>query len=122
MIEGKYKELKIKKEGLIQGLKDAYRLLYDKDPKDLQNWEIARAIVESLDDQSKISIDLAKECIFQITNGVMTFPSYAIKEEIVSMAEEMAYMFFPKLAGIQEVHMADIEREYFNWRFGDKNN
>ena len=104
------------KENLASdSLSKAYELIHDQRPDKLEDWEIAGRIVEVLDEPSQIPADLAKECVYLITNSV-NYPDDKTRINIVLMAEEKASKIFSELSHIDEVHMADIERAYYNWK------
>lgn len=105
-------ELKEKKRNSLVA---AYKLIHKKDPVGLEEWEMARAIVEEIDDSGEISNDLAKECIYDITHNVK-YPDDETRIDIVSFAEEKAKSVFPELKNIDEVHMDQIEYVYNKWK------
>ncbi|MCR4275592.1 MAG: hypothetical protein NUV83_02455 [Candidatus Wolfebacteria bacterium] len=107
----KPEQKKIVNESLVK----AFELIHGAKPQETENWQIARRIVEVLDEPSQIPPDLAKECIYLITNAI-EYPSDEIRINIVLMAEEKASKVFSELGHIDEVHMADIERAYYNWK------
>lgn len=100
-------------------LVEAYKLIHEKDPTGLREWEIARAVVEVLDDPNWISNELARECIYKITHGV-EYPDDAARINIVLAAEEKAGFVFPELRNINEIHMDQIEYTYAKWK--ERNN
>ena len=95
-------------------LEDAYLKIHEKEPQGLQDWEIAKQIVEVLDDPNWIDSDLAKECLYTIVHEI-SYPDEEIKKSIILMAEEKARNVFPELSGIDEVHMDQIEYAYNKW-------
>lgn len=116
------REEKPSHEGVAQYLIEAYRLIYKKYPDGMQAWQIAGSIIEALDDPAVISNDLAKECIFEITNGRIVWPDDVTRIDIVTFAEEAARVVFPELAHSDEVHMAEIEYVYNEWKHGGRQN
>lgn len=94
-------------------LREAYETIHNKKPpENLKDWEIAERIVEVLDDPSWVKVELAQDCIQEIVNGSIRYPSREKQIEIVLAAEDAARKVFPELSRIDEVHMADIERAY----------
>jgi hypothetical protein len=99
------------KNPLIQ----AYLLIHGKKPKNLEEWQIAQAITEVLDDPQWMPSDLAKECVFRIVQ-VISYPDEETRKRTVLMAEEKARGVFPSLSKIDEVHMDQIEYAYNKWK------
>lgn len=93
----------------------AYRLIHEKEPEGLEDWQIAQSIVEILDDSNWISSDLAKECVYRIVHSI-SYPDNETKMNIVLMAEEKARNVFPELSMVDEVHMDQIEYVYRKWK------
>lgn len=96
-------------------LVEAYRLIHHKDPTGLREWEIARAVVEVIDNQTWVPDNLAKECVYMIVHAV-DYPDDETRKDIVSFAEEKARRVFPELADIDEVHMDQIDFVYRKWK------
>ena len=96
-------------------LLEAYKLIHRKDPVGLREWEIARSIIEVIDNQAWVPDDLAKECVYCIVHAV-DYPDDKTRKDIVSFAEEKARLVFPELAGINEVHMDQIDSVYRKWK------
>jgi len=103
------------KERDYNPLTEAYRLIHKKEPIGLKDWEIAKAIVEVLDDSGWVSDNLAKECVYEIVHSV-DYPDDATRINIVSFAEEKAKAVFPELSNINEIHMDQIDFAYNKWR------
>ncbi|MBU1159705.1 hypothetical protein KKD04_00795 [Patescibacteria group bacterium] len=101
-------------------LVQAYRLTHEKEPSGLEDWQIAKNIVEILDDANWISSGLAKECIYHIVH-LISYPDNKTKMNIVMMAEEKARNVFPELSMADEVHMDQIEYVYNKWKEKQKN-
>lgn len=97
----------------VDCLREAYGMIHNKKPsEDLKDWEIAERIVEVLGDRDWVSVELAQDCIQEIVNGSIRYPSREKQIEIVLAAEDAARKVFPELSRIDEIHMADIERAY----------
>ncbi len=96
-------------------LKKAYLSIHEKEPPELQDWEMARQIVEVLDDPNWIDPALAKECIYLIVHKI-SYPDEKTKNNIILMAEEKARNVFPELYKVDEVHMDQIDYAYNKWR------
>ncbi len=96
-------------------LVQAYRLIHEKEPGNLEDWQIARSVVEVLDDPNWIFFDLAKECIYYIVHSI-SYPDDKTKMSIVLMAEEKARNVFPELSMADEIHMDQIEYAYKKWK------
>jgi hypothetical protein len=105
----------ILKESQNVFLREAYGEVQGALPKDLSNWQIAEGIVEVLGDANWLSADLAKECLYAIVH-VISYPDRETQIRIVGLAEEKASAIFPELAGIDEVHMDQIEWVYEEWK------
>ncbi|MFA6136353.1 MAG: hypothetical protein WC705_03310 [Candidatus Paceibacterota bacterium] len=103
--------IKTKEFPSAQSLIQAYEIIHGKRPKELEDWQIAQLILEALDDP-RVPLGIAQECIYLITN-VIKYPDDETRIGIVSMAEDLAGDFFSTLKNQREIHMADIEREYF---------
>ncbi|MEK7606477.1 MAG: hypothetical protein AAB458_02710 [Patescibacteria group bacterium] len=96
-------------------------MVHGRVPTGLQNWEMAQQIVEVLGDENWVPADVARECIYCIVHHV-TYPDKETKQSVTLMAEEAARSVFPELAGINEVHIDQIERAYQARKEEDKNN
>jgi hypothetical protein len=96
-------------------LQEAYREIRGAEPKGLSNWQIAEGIVEVLGDANWLSLDLAKECLYAIVH-VISYPDRETQIRIVRLAEEESRSIFPELAGIDEVHMDQVEYCYEKWK------
>ncbi|MBI5401640.1 hypothetical protein HZB05_02310 [Candidatus Wolfebacteria bacterium] len=119
-IDNKDKEGKQPGEkSLDSSLLKAYKDVYGKDPEGLEEWEIAKRILEVLDNPNWVSEDLAKECIYKIVHEVKC-PDDEKKIKIVLEAEHRAKNIFPELKNIDEVHMDQIEYAYNKWKEGKK--
>lgn len=103
------------KEKIKNPLAKAYFEIHQKEPYNLEEWQIAERIVEVLDDTNWINKDLAKECIYHIVH-VLSYPDEKTRKEIILNAEEKARIVFPELANINEVHMDQIEYVYNKWK------
>jgi hypothetical protein len=93
-------------------LSEAYRKLFDRDPKDLQEWEIAKSVMNGWN-VPVLGEELAKQVIFRVVNHVQ-FPSQEITTEVVLKAENMATELFEGEV-TDEPHMAELavlERKY----------
>lgn len=107
------------KERGLNPLTEAYKLIHKKEPIELKDWEIAKAIIEVLDDSGWVPDSLAKECVYEIVHSV-DYPDNATRINIVSFAEEKARAVFPELSNIDEVHMDQIDFVYNKWKDGQK--
>lgn len=96
-------------------LENAYLKIHEKEPLGLQDWEIAKQIVEVLDDPNWIDPDLAKECLYRIVHEI-SYPNEETKKSVISMAEEKARSIFLELSEVDEVHMDQIEYVYNKWK------
>ena len=96
-------------------LENAYLKIHEKESEGLEDWEIAKQIVEVLDDPNWIDPDLAKECLYSIVHEI-SYPDEETKKSVILMAEEKARNVFPELSEIDEVHMDQIEYAYNKWR------
>lgn len=104
---------------LTNPLVEAYRLIHKKEPENLNEWEIAQAIIEVLDNPAWVPDDLAKECIHRIVQEV-SYPNNEARRDIVSFAEEKARTIFPELFKIDEVHMDQVDYVYRKWKESQK--
>lgn len=103
------------KESQQNPLIEAYQLVHRESPRDKEDWQIAERIIEVLDSPDWIPSDLAKECLYYITHSV-SYPDNETKRKIVLSAEEIAGDIFSELAGINEVHMDQIDYVYNKWK------
>lgn len=101
---------------LVDPLAEAFRLVHRTYPEGMEPWYIAKRIVEALDDPHMIPDALAKECVYEITNGTIKWPNEETRVAVVSFAEEQARAVFPELARSDEPHMAEIEHAYLKWK------
>lgn len=108
-------ETSAKKESYHDSLVEAYVSIREKDPAGLDDWEIARDIVEVLDDPLWVDSDLAKECVYSIVQ-VIQYPDDQTKKKIILAAEEKARTVFPELRSVDEVHMDQIDYAYHRWK------
>ncbi len=92
---------------------ESYKSAFKKEvPAGLENWQIAKSILEVLDNPNWIANDLAQDCIYEIVHGGFIYPDEETKLTIIHGAEESAPRIFPGLKGITDVHMDQIESEY----------
>lgn len=103
------------KEETKNPLSEAYFEIHQKEPYNMEEWQIAEQIIEVLDDTNWINQDLAKECIYRIVH-ILSYPDDETRKKIVLSAEEKARTVFPELANIDEVHMDQIEYIYNKWK------
>ena len=113
MEKGNEKEMN--KECLSNPLRAAYLIVHEKEPQGMNDWEIAKAVLEVLDDPNWINNDLAKECIYQIINQI-GYPDEKIRKEIIAEVEYRARNIFPELSNVTEPHMDQIEYYYRKWK------
>ncbi|MEK7149407.1 MAG: hypothetical protein AAB757_00280 [Patescibacteria group bacterium] len=119
-IDNKDKERKQSSEKTLDlSLIEAYKKVHGKDPEGLEEWEMAKGILEVLDNPNWVSEDLAKECIYKIVH-VVKYPDDEERTKIVLGAEYRAKNIFPELKNINEVHMDQIEYAYNKWKEGKK--
>ncbi len=106
-----------KKEVFKNYLTKVYKLVHNKEPIGLENWQIAEKVIEVLDNQNWVPNDMAKECIFEIVHGEVEYPDDDTKQRIILAAEDSAPSIFPELAHITGgVHMDQIEYLYYKWK------
>jgi len=91
----------------------AYQLVFGVPPEGLTAWQVADMLLEALDDSEMVPNELARVCIYEITNGLINWPDDATRIEIVSAAERLARVVFTELANIDEVHMNQIAFFHF---------
>lgn len=88
-------------------LNEAYKKIFGKEPDKMEEWEIARDIMDNWN-VPVLGEDMAKEVIFKVVNHVI-FPSNEITREVVLRAENYATELFDELR-TDEPHMAELER------------
>lgn len=61
-----------KEQEILQAspLELAYAKIHEKECGKLQEWEVAKRVVEVLDDPNWIDSDLAKECVYAIVHEI----------------------------------------------------
>lgn len=100
------------KETLNKNFVEAYKSAFQKEPVGLENWQIAKKILEVLDNPDWVPNSLAQDCIYEIVQGGLIYPNEEIKLKTILAAEESAPRIFPGLKNITDVHMDQIEAEY----------
>ncbi len=93
-------------------LKKSYKILFGKEPNNLDDWQIAKAVINDFN-VKELGDNLSKEVIFEIVNHT-NFPNSEITREIVGKTEGMATELFDELKYTNEPHMAEIE--YLEWK------
>lgn len=81
-------------------------------PLGMPSWQIAERIVEVLDNPEWIERSLARECVFEISNGYIEWPSDEKRISVVLMAEDAAKKLFGFIHA--DVHMDDIAYAFLN--------
>ncbi|OHA93133.1 MAG: hypothetical protein A3E02_01635 [Candidatus Zambryskibacteria bacterium RIFCSPHIGHO2_12_FULL_38_34] len=107
---------------MVQELEEAYKKIFNKEPGNLENWEIAKDLMNNWN-VPILGEDLAKRVIFKVVNHVI-FPSDEITKEVVLKAENKATELFNELK-TDEPHMdqiAILEREYYEKKRKEENN
>lgn len=88
-------------------LKEAYKKIFKTEPDNLEEWEIARDIINNWN-VPVLGEELAKQVIFRIVNHIQ-YPSKEITGEVVLKAENFATELFGDEVS-DEPHMAELER------------
>jgi hypothetical protein len=93
-------------------LNKAYKMIFGKEPENLEEWQIAKEVIDNWN-VPLLGEEMAKEVIFMIVNHT-NFPSQELTREVVLKAENFAMELFDELK-MDEPHMADIERLEFEY-------
>lgn len=94
-------------------LREAYKIIFNKDPKGLEDWQVADELLEGFD-VPKLGEELAKECIHKIVNYI-DYPDRETQIKIVGRAEGLAKELWDELP--DEPHMNEIR----HLEYSDKN-